>query len=244
MTLSAIFTWLVRLLAGLALLGAAAAAVVWAVVSGSLPDYDRDVRLAPGAGLSAEARILRDAHGVPHISGATEGDVFFALGFAHAQDRLWQMELSRRAAQGRLAELFGPVALPADRRLRTLGLHRLARGALRHQTPPAQAALTAYAAGVNARIRQVQEEALGRGAPEFFLFPAALAPWTPADSLSIARLMALQLSDQAAAEIRRALFAVTLPEARLKDILPDEPLPAIIEAGKWEEASAARAPRR
>ncbi|MGG7568595.1 penicillin acylase family protein [Rhodovulum sp. DZ06] len=243
MTLAAIFTWLVRLLAGLVVLGAAAAAVLWVVVSGSLPDYDRDFEVSGPAAPSAPVEILRDANGIPHISGATERDVFFGLGFVHAQDRLWQMEIARRAAQGRLAELFGPPALENDKRMRRLGLARVAARAMRAQTPETRAMFEAYAEGVNARIRAVQAEALGRGAPEFFLFPARISPWTPTDSFSVMKLMSLQVSDQAAAEVRRALFAVSLPAARLRDILPDEPLPAIIEAGAWD-AAALEAPWR
>lgn len=240
MSLSSLFTWLVRLLAGLAVLSAAAAALLWTVLSGSLPEYEAQVTAAEDGLPTAPVEIRRDAWGIPHISGATERDVFFALGYAHAQDRLWQMEFSRRTAQGRLAELFGEIALPADRLMRGLELHRLAQASFSVQSPEAQAALTAYAAGVNARIRKVQEGALGRGAPEFFLFPARLSPWTPADSLSIGKLMALQLSDQAGAEVRRALFALSLPPARLRDVLPDEPLHAIIEAGKYETADGPR----
>lgn len=230
MSLSSIFTWLVRILAALAGLTLAGLALAWTLISGSLPDYDRDFDLAPGAWPTADVRIVRDAGAVPHIGGATDGDVFFGLGFAHATDRLWQMELSRRAAQGRLAEMFGAAALPFDRRMRSLDLHRLARAAIKHQTPDMQTALAAYAAGVNARIQAVQDEALGRGAPEFFMFGSALTPWTPADSLSIGKLMAMRLSDQAEAEVRRAALALKLPAARLRDILPDPPSPALIEA--------------
>ncbi|MFT4792266.1 MAG: penicillin amidase [Paracoccaceae bacterium] len=233
MSLSLIFTWLVRIFAALAALAVVGLALAWTLVAGSLPDYDRDFDLAPGAWPTADVRIVRDAAATPHISGATDGDVFFGLGFAHATDRLWQMELARRAAQGRLAELFGAAALPFDRRMRALDLHRLARAGIKHQTPAMQTALIAYAAGVNARIQAVQDEALGRGAPEFFMFGGALTPWTPADSLSIGKLMAMRLSDQAEAEVRRAALALRLPAARLRDILSDPPSPALIEATEF-----------
>lgn len=221
-----IFKWLSRLFAAMAALAALAAALVWVLLGGSLPDYDRDFTVQ---GLSGPVTVLRDVHAVPHIRGGTEADVFFGLGFAQAQDRLWQMETSRRAAEGRLSELFGEATLPIDRFVRGLDLYGLARRALPAQTPEARAALEAYAAGVNAFIRAVSEEALGRGAPEFYFFADRIAPWTPADSLAIAKLMAMRMTDLAASEVQRAAVSLRLPPERLRDLLPDYPEAAVIE---------------
>src|SRR5688572_10881570 len=80
-------------------------------------------------GASAPIEILRDRYGIPHIRAASRADAIFALGFVHAQDRLWQMEVQRRAAAGRLAEALGPAALPTDRFMRTVGFARAARDA-------------------------------------------------------------------------------------------------------------------
>ena len=237
--LAQLFKWLTRLFGVMAALTIGALALVWALVAGSIPDYDRDFELPAAAGLGARVDILRDLHAIPHINGEDEADVFFGLGFAHAQDRLWQMETSRRAAQGRLSELFGEPTLPVDRMMRTLDIPNLARRAVERQSPEARAALRAYSDGVNAYIRAVATEALGRGAPEFYLFSSTIAPWTPADSLSIQKLMALRLSDQAAAEIRRAALSLRLPPERLRDVLPDHP-----EAGMLEPLKQARAPSR
>ncbi len=220
------FKWLSRLLGVLVAGAAGLALLVWILVGGSLPDHDREFRVE---GVSSRTTILRDANAVPHIRGETDADVFFALGFAHATDRLWQMEMNRRAATGRLSELLGEATFSFDRFVRALGLGALARRAVADQTPEARAALEAYAAGVNARIRAVSEEALGRGAPEFYLFADSLAPWTPADSLAVAKLMALRLSDQASVETRRAALSLILPRERLVDVLPDHPEPALIE---------------
>jgi penicillin amidase len=187
----------------------------------SLPDYDRDFRLAE---LDAPVDIVRDANAVPHIFARSDADAMRALGWAHAQDRLWQMELQRRTAQGRLAELFGEEALPTDRAMRALDLDGRAAEALRAQDAQARALLDAYAQGVNARIRAVNEEALGRGAPELFLFGEdALAPWTAADSLSILKLMALRLTDAAAREARRARLLARLTPEQLVDLDPAAP---------------------
>lgn len=222
-----LFRWLVRLVLGLLALAALAAGLAWYLVSGSLPDYQAR-HVVPG--LAEPVEIVRDAHAVPHIFARTEADTFFALGFVHAQDRLWQMEMSRRTAQGRLSELFGPRTFETDRILRALDLHALAVEAVKHQTPETLAALEAYAAGVNAWLAIVARDALGRGAPEFYLFADAVAPWTPADSIAVTKLMALQLTDQAARETERAALALALrdrPE-RLRDVLPDAPGRAVI----------------
>ena len=159
-------------------LGAVLLIVAWYLVSRSLPDYDARLALP---GLGAEVTIIRDQNAVPHIRAGSEEDVFFALGLVHAQDRLWQMELSRRAAQGRLSALLGERTVDIDRMVKTFDFAGLARESYAFQTPDTRAALESYAEGVNAWIAHVNAEARGRGAPEFFLFGTELAPWTPTD---------------------------------------------------------------
>ncbi|MGB0498611.1 MAG: penicillin acylase family protein [Rubricella sp.] len=217
-----LFRWLVRILVGAAALIALALALVYYFAAGSLPDYDRTVRVS---GITGEVEILRDRHAVPHIFGESDQDVFFGLGYVHAQDRLWQMTMLRRTAQGRLSELFGEATFDIDVFLRTIDLYGVARAMVPNQSEETQAALAAYAAGVNARIAQVNEEALGRGAPEFFLFGAEIEPWTPADSIAVNRIMALQLTGHAEAEILRAELSLLLSPERLDDILPVPPMP-------------------
>ncbi|MBD3763347.1 MAG: penicillin acylase family protein [Rhodobacterales bacterium] len=218
------FRWLLRLFLGLVALSAAALAVAYFFVSRSLPDYDQDFVLP---GLTGPVEIVRNNDNVPHIFGRTDRDVFFALGFAHAQDRLWQMVLMRRTAQGRLSEVFGPRTLQTDELMRRLDLYQLAVRSVAAQDDPTRAALEAYAAGVNAWIGQVNLGARGRGAPEFFLFEPEIAVWQPADSLAILKLMALQLTGQAEAEVTRARLSLVLPAGRLADLLPDDPGPGV-----------------
>lgn len=213
-----IITWLIRVFMVLALLMAAALGLAYYLASHSLPDYNATWEVE---GPRAPIEIVRDRYAVPHILAEKDADAFFGLGFVHAQDRLWQMMLMRRTAQGRLSELFGEETLPIDELMRALDLYSLALGGVRHQTPETMAALEAYAAGVNAWLRVVQEQALGRGAPEFFLFNARIAPWVPADSLAVQKLVALQLTDKAAMETLRAQLSLRLPGERLRDILPD-----------------------
>jgi penicillin amidase len=167
---------------------------------------------------------VRDNANVPHIFGKADMDVFFGLGFAHAQDRLWQMMMTRRTAQGRLSELFGASTLEIDKVLRRLDIYTRAVASIDALDPRTLAILESYANGVNARLDQINTEALGRGAPEFFLFNAPIAPWQPADSLAIIKLMGLQLSNHLEAEVLRAQMSLILPDpARLLDILPDAP---------------------
>jgi penicillin amidase len=215
-----VFRWLLRVLLAAGVLAVLAAGLVWYLVSGSLPDYSGRYRLE---GVTAPVEIVRDSHAVPHIFAAGETDAMFALGFAHAQDRLWQMEMNRRTAQGRLSELFGARTLEVDTLMRALDIYGVSVETAKRQTPEVQAALAAYAAGVNAWIGIAGAEARGRGAPEFMLFADALAPWTPADSIAVTKLMALQLSGQAAEETRRAALSLLLGPERLGDILPDYP---------------------
>ena len=132
-----LFRWLLRLTIGVILVLFATVALVWYFASRSLPDYDETEDVA---GISAPVEIVRDNADVPHIFGAQDADVFFALGYAHAQDRLWQMTMLRRTAQGRLSELFGERTLQIDNLLRRLDLYALATRSVAAQDAPTQAA--------------------------------------------------------------------------------------------------------
>ena len=224
--MATLFRWLVRLTGAAIALLVVVVGLVYYLASQSLPEYDQ--RLAV-KGISAEVEIVRDHANVPHILGATDTDTYFGLGYAHAQDRLWQMTMMRRTAQGRLSEVFGSRTARIDTLLRRLDLYRLAQESVAHQDDYARAALEAYSAGVNARLEEINEKALGRGAPEMFLFNAPIAPWRPADSLVVVKLMGLQLSGHLENEVIRARSSLLLgaPE-RLRDILPDAPGTGIV----------------
>ncbi|WP_128516528.1 penicillin acylase family protein [Tabrizicola thermarum] len=215
-----VFRWLIRIATGLIALGVLAALLVYYILSRSLIDYNEDFTVA---GISAPVEIVRNNDDVPHIFGATDEDVFFALGFAHAQDRLWQMTMLRRTAQGRLSELFGPATVKVDELMRRYDLYGLALQSVEAQDARTRRALEAYAAGVNAWIGEVNKGARGRGAPEFFLFEPEISAWAPADSIAILKLMALQLSGSLQTEVLRARVSLLLSPARLADILPDDP---------------------
>ncbi len=216
-----VFRWLIRISAGLIALSVLCVALVYYFASRSLPDYDAELDVE---GISAPVEIVRDNANVPHIFAERDEDVYFALGFAHAQDRLWQMTMLRRTAQGRLSELFGNATVDVDSFIRRLDLYALAVASVDVQSEQTLTFLEAYAAGVNAQIAQVNTQALGRGAPEMWLFNHAISPWRPADSLAVAKLMGLQLSGHLDEEIllARTSLALTDPK-RVQDLLPDAP---------------------
>ena len=206
---------------GLILLATGAIGLIYYLASQSLPDYNQTVEVK---GISTPVEIVRNTANVPHILGQSDPDVFFGLGYAHAQDRLWQMTVLRRTVQGRLSEVFGPRTVQIDKLLRRLDLYGLAHRSVEVQDDYTAVALRAYSAGINARLTEINEQALGRGAPEMFLFNAPVPLWQPGDSLAIIKLMSLQLSDHLVVEVLRARTSLMLDDAvRLSDILPDVP---------------------
>ncbi|MCI0398830.1 MAG: penicillin acylase family protein [Chloroflexi bacterium] len=150
-------------------------------------------------GLKREVVIRRDRWGIPHIHAANRHDLFFAQGFVHAQDRLWQMELNRRAASGRLSALLGEIALETDRLTRTLGFGRLARAAWDTTGDLVRHDALAYSAGVNAYLAQNPKLPV-----EFALLRHRPEPWDPLDSLTFGRMLAWTLSYGWAGELARA----------------------------------------
>lgn len=218
-----LFRWLLRLTVTLILLLVAGAVLIWYFAIRSLPDYNGTYEMA---GLSAPVEIVRSTENVPHIFGKTDEDVFFALGVAHAQDRLFQLTVLRRAAQGRLSEIYGVTAFPLDNLARRLGLQERAEASVAVQDSKTLAALDAYSAGINEWIRQVNESAMGKGAPEFFLFPDQITYWQPADSLAILKLLAASTSRAIGDEVLRARLSLAWPEQGPGFLSPNDPVPA------------------
>ncbi len=169
-------------------------------------------------GLAADATITRNKHGVPLIRAASEDDAHFALGFAHAQDRFFQMEMMRRFGAGRLAEVIGGTGLETDKYVRTLGLRRLAAKQASNASPELRAALNAYAAGVNAWLDVKHWPKV----PEFLPLRHEPEPWTPADSLVWGKLMALRLSGNWRAEILRANLRSHLTAEQVEQLWPQD----------------------
>ncbi|MBL8659915.1 MAG: penicillin acylase family protein [Rhodospirillales bacterium] len=183
--------------------------------SASLPP--RNDRVA--AAIGAPVAVYRDPHGVPHIFADTAADAAFALGYVHAQDRLWQMEGTRRLGAGRLSELFGPATIETDRFMRTLGFARLAEAQYETSSAEVRAMLDAYARGVN-RWRESHQGALP---PEFAATGLAPEPWRPADSLLWFRTMSLRLAGNRNEELLREGLGRLLPPDMLADLWPPAP---------------------
>jgi len=201
--------------------------IIILIVLALMLQYDRMVRIEAvwddvvevADTLPAPAQIVRDQHGVPHISGETDEAVFFAMGYAHAQDRMWQMEFFRRTIQGRWSEVVGPVALEVDGYIRTIGLYRAAQQAVDHLQPDTRAALDAYADGVNTFLAMTD----GPPAPEFALLFYEPEPWTPADSISVNKILAVGLGKDALAEPLNGRLAAKLTPEQLAQFLDAGP---------------------
>jgi penicillin amidase len=210
--------WLGIGVAGVAVLVLITAAAAYVTLRGTVPAASGTLAIA---GLSAPVEVVRDREGVPHIFAETTDDLYLALGFVHAQDRLWQMELHRRTGQGRLSEVFGERTVNADVLLRTLDLYGHAERSLAALPAEARAALDAYARGVNAFLTRPRGWLEPRLPPEFLLLRHEPEPWRPADSAVIIKLMALSLSMNINQEILRlSLAAQGLTSAEIEDLLP------------------------
>lgn len=213
--------WLLRGLLIALLLVLVAAGGAWLWQQGSLARLQGELRLA---GLAAPVEVSFDADAIPTIRAESEADAVFALGYLHAQERLFQMDFMRRLGSGRLAEVVGEPMLRLDKIMRTLGLHRVAAANLEAMSAEGRAALEAYAAGVNAYITGHE----GPWTAEFYALGYAPEPWTPADSLLWGRLMALQLSGNYSEELRRAQLALQLTPEELRQFYPGYPADAPI----------------
>ena len=189
--------------AGVVAAAAAAVAAYRGFVLRPLPSYDGQPVFPE---LDGTVDVLWDQWGVPHIYAQSQDDAFFVQGYLHAQDRLWQMELNRRAGAGRLSELFGQRTLEADRFLRRVGLRRVAREEFSMLDEDAATVLAAYCAGVNAFIRRSRS----RLPLEFTLLRFVPEPWSPVDVLQWAKLMGWNLSVNWDVELLRAHMAKLL----------------------------------
>jgi penicillin amidase len=197
----------------LVLLAGGVAGWFYSQLRASLPQLDGSAVLA---GLEASVTVTRDALGVPTIKAATRTDVARALGYLHAQDRFFQMDLLRRRGAGELAELFGKVALPLDRNTRRHGFRALAKKVLGGLAPAERMLLISYAAGVNAGLSALRQKPF-----EYLVLRLAPEPWQPEDSLLVIYAMTLDLQDSTGAyELSLATLRDQLGTASLDFFAP------------------------
>lgn len=193
-------------------------------------------------GLNAPVEIVRDSNAIPHILSASRHDAFFALGYAHAQDRLFQMEIFRRFGRGRLSEIAGGLAIDADIYARTIGAARAAEADYAAAPPALKAVLGAYADGVNAWLA-TRDRPLP---PEFTLLLFEPEPWQPSDSLVLGKLLGLMLTGNWFGEAQRTRMAEHLDGETLEFFTPpvgggpaadgSGPLPDFAQAGDRRRA--------
>ncbi len=222
--------WACRLAGGGLTLGLAGTIALGWLLLASLPRHAGEV-VVPG--LHAPATVDRDGWAIPYVQAASLRDGAFVLGWVHAQDRLWQLELRRRIGQGRLAEVFGAAALPLDRYVRLLRLHELAAASLDALSIEARDQVDAYVAGINAFLLTD-----GRPLPpEFWLLWHRPEPWTAVDAVVWSKLKALDLATGWPDELLRARLAQHLPHDRLDDLFPGYPATAPTTLGTLREAA-------
>ena len=186
---------------------------IYSVLWISLPKLDGKMTLN---GLHDTVEVASDGLGVPTIRASNRDDAFMALGWIHARDRLFQMDLIRRKTAGRLAELFGPVALDWDKRQRAYGFERAARGIFAALPEGQQQTLYAYTAGVNAFLAHANVLP-----PEFLVLRHSPEPWRVEDSLLVGLGMFQTLNSQEEGERMLTVMKASLPEALTQFLTPD-----------------------
>jgi penicillin amidase len=202
----------------------------WAAARAALPQLDGT---RPLAGLNAPVTVVRDAQGAPTISAASLPDLFFAQGYVTAQDRLWQMDMSRRYAAGELSEEMGKDYLKVDIAQRVLGLRQVAEMAVSQLSERDRQYLESYSRGVNAYISEHR-----RSLPlEFRVLRYPPRAWTPVDSFLVGGMMAEMLNhygyrdklerEKIGAKLGPELTADLFPSTSGRDILPDGERPAV-----------------
>lgn len=195
------------------LTGIAGIAIYWTFYR-PLPDYNATLEQP---GLHQKVDIHWNTYGVPHIYAKDKHDLYYSLGYVHAQDRLWQMTLSQMAAQGRFAEFLGKDMIPYDQLQRTLGFWRIAKKIEKTIADSTRRQLQAYANGVNAYVRQHPQSL----PIQFTLAGMDPIPWTVTHSIALARLMAWELNLAWKSELTYAYLSENLSQQKFEELLPN-----------------------
>ena len=199
---------------GVAVLAVLVAVALWGL-GASRPD---DPASLPGPGLEAPVTIRYDAARRPFVAAASLGDALWAEGWLHARERLWQMELLRRAGRGRLAEALGPGVLASDRELWRAGVPQLGQVLETNASASLRDHVARYVGGINAAMAR-----LTVAPPEFLLVGLDPQPWEPADVFAVAAVVAFQSANNYGNELLRLALAAELDAARFAWFLPQDP---------------------
>jgi penicillin amidase len=200
-------SWWQKTIATAAGLAGLAGGAYYMLMRRPLPQTKGDLHLQ---GLHETVEVITDRYGVPHIYAQNEDDLFFAQGFVHAQERLWQMELNRRIGSGQLAEIFGEIALETDRFARRLGMHRASAAAAQQLPEHSKRILSAYAQGVNAYIERNRNNL----PLEFTFLRFKPAPWQITDTIQWSKMMGWNLGGNWETEVIRARIVARLGAER------------------------------
>ncbi len=188
----------------------------------SLPKYNKDVF---SSDIKSKVTIKTDLYAVPHITGYSNEETFFGLGYVHAQERLWQMTYLKRISQGRLSEISGTETVVLDSFMKSLDLQTLAKQVFQNLSSDLKQILSFYSKGVNFRLKEIQEQGLGRGSPEFFFQSPEVTPWSPVDSLAIFKFIEFMSSNKALTEIElTSLLFSSAKENKLNHLISDTAL--------------------
>jgi penicillin amidase len=207
-----------KIIAGVAVLLLLIILAGWILISTvktrALPDYENDIQLT---GITGKVEIIRDSFAIPHIYAENESDLYTAVGFVLAQDRLWQMDLLRRVTTGRLSEIFGPDMADADQLLRSLRMTQKSRKILAGASPELLLALNSFCSGVNQYI----EKSGKKLPPEFTLIGYKPEPWLPENSINLIGYMAWDLSTGWGTEVLLHQLKSKVGSDLFADLLPD-----------------------
>ncbi|MEH6943681.1 penicillin acylase family protein [Bacillus sp. JJ722] len=203
-------------------------------MSRSLPQIEGEIKLEA---LKEPVKVVRDEDGVPHITAKNEHDLYIAQGYIQAQDRLFQMDLSRRQASGRLSEVIGESTIDKDKYFRTLGLRRAAEQSYVQYSSEAKEILKQFAQGVNLYINELREN--GQWPIEFTILGYKPEDWTEIDSLTIGKYMAFDLGGNWNDQAFRAYLLQTFSKEKAYDLFPVYPkdAPYIIDKGDLDIAA-------
>ncbi|MFK7901728.1 MAG: penicillin acylase family protein [Nitratireductor sp.] len=234
------YKWALGGFLSLALIFSIVGLAAFFIVYFSIPKVKGEMALK---GLGQNASIMRDVHHIPHIHAVNKLDAIRLLGFAHATDRLWQMEVSRYAAQGRLSELFGAKTIETDRFIQSLDLVTPSKSSFDLLNENTKALLIAYSEGVNAFAQRKAGSLNSNLPPEFVVFGHAFEDWEPWHSIALLKLMALTLDNNMGHEIGRLMMAAKGFEPSQIDLIysydqndKPEPLPDLRNVYGWDSA--------
>ena len=197
------------------LLFTAAVIISYYVMKSYVPGYEGEIQIQ---GLNNDVNIYTDNYGVPHIIAQSEADAAFALGYLHARERLFQMDMARRAGEGKLSEIIGSKTVPFDKMFRTLGLYKNVKNNFARLNPESKKLLNAYCKGVNYFIDNTDRYSI-----EFDVLGYSPKHWKPEESLLLGKLMAFQLNLSWWSDITYSHLLQKFDEEKVKEIIPDYP---------------------